>query len=816
MDKIKKERLAGVDWSAPLPLLPLRDMVVFPGTVAPLFVGRPKSIEALDHAFENGRVIMLATQKNAKVDEPKADGIYKVGCVTEILQVLRLPDGTVKALVEGIDRARIKEYVDGGKFFRVIVERIETKKKINASTTALLRAAQSLFERYVKLNPVISKDVARGLSGIDHADSFADAAASHLISDTTKKQEILGTINIKTRLELLVSKLQEEIDILAIENRVRGRVKKQMEKSQRDYYLTEQMKAIQKELGRSEGDKTELEELREKIDVSGMPGDIHKKAVKELGRLEQMPPMSAEGTVIRNYLDWLLDVPWKKRTRDKLDIKQALRILNEDHYGLDEVKERILEYLSVLKLVNKMKGPILCFCGPPGVGKTSLGKSIARAMSRKFVRFSLGGMRDEAEIRGHRRTYIGALPGRIIQAMKKAGTKNPVIMLDEIDKLSSDYRGDPSAALLEALDPEQNTAFNDHYLEVDYDLSEVMFITTANMLHTIPRPLQDRMEIITISGYNDSEKEQIAKRFLAPKQIKGHGLEQKSVSFTSDAIIRIIRSYTREAGVRNLEREIARICRKVARKIAEKEEGKAKAKRSLRPKTVINEKTLEQYLGEIKFRDELKEEKSGAGVATGLAWTEVGGVILKIETIILPGKTKFILTGKLGDVMKESAQAALSYIRSRARDFGLAKDFHNKIDIHVHIPEGATPKDGPSAGIALAASIVSALLGVAVRHDLAMTGEITLRGNILTVGGLKEKLLAAQRAGIKTVVIPKENKRDLKEVSENIKKDLEIIALEHMDEALKLALVKSPFKKVKSKSGSKRSRPQESGMSALN
>lgn len=797
-----------------MPLLPLRDMVIFPGTVAPLFVGRPKSIEALDHAFENGRIIMLATQKNAKADVPKADGIYKVGCVTEILQVLRLPDGTVKALVEGLGRARIKEYVNGGKFFNVIVERIESKKKINAATTALLRAAQSLFERYVKLNPVISKDVARGLSGIDHADSFADAAASHLISDTTKKQEILGTVDIKIRLELLVNKLQEEIEILAIENRVRGRVKKQMEKSQRDYYLTEQMKAIQKELGRLEGDKTELEELREKIDASGMPNDVHEKAVKELGRLEQMPPMSAEGTVVRNYLDWLLDVPWKKRTRDKLDIKQARRILDEDHHGLNEVKERILEYLSVLKLVKKMKGPILCFCGPPGVGKTSLGKSIARAMSRKFARFSLGGMRDEAEIRGHRRTYIGALPGRLIQAMKKAGTKNPVIMLDEIDKLSSDYRGDPSSALLEALDPEQNTAFNDHYLEVDYDLSEVMFITTANMLHTIPRPLQDRMEIITISGYTDSEKEQIAKKFLAPKQIKGHGLGKTTVSLTTDAILRIIRNYTREAGVRSLEREIAKICRKVAHKIAEKEVGKGK--QVSRPKTVVNAKALEEYLGEIKFRDELMEEKSGAGVATGLAWTEVGGVILKIETIIVPGKTKFILTGKLGDVMKESAQAALSYIRSRAKDFGLAKDFHDKIDIHVHIPEGATPKDGPSAGIALATSIVSALLGIAVRNDLAMTGEITLRGNILTVGGLKEKLLAAQRAGIKTVLIPKQNKRDLKEVSANIKKNLDIVTLEHMDEALRLALLKSPFKKVKSRPGSKRSRPEDSRISTLN
>ena len=794
----KVESIPSFSWDNPVPLLPLRDIVVFPGMVTPLFVGREKSVSALDSAFDGDKFIMLAAQKDAVENDPSADGIYNVGCVSVILQILRLPDGTVKALVEGLERASIKEYLKKKDFFKVRVESIQSEAVLDPEISTLTRAAQSLFDRYMKLNPGISKEIAHSLSIIEDPEAFSDAAAAHLISGADEKQQILEALNVKKRLELLIEKMQEEMEVLKIEKRVRGRVKKQMEKSQRDYYLNEQMKAIQKELGRSDGEKTEFEEINEKIETAGMPKEVKEKALKELTRLEQMPPMSAEGTVVRNYLDWLVDVPWKKRTSDKLDIKMAGKILDDDHYGLEKVKERILEYLSVRKLVKKIKGPILCFVGPPGVGKTSLGKSIAKAMGRKFVRFSLGGIRDEAEIRGHRRTYIGSLPGRIIQSMKKAGTKNPVIMLDEIDKVSSDYRGDPSSALLEALDPEQNTAFNDHYLEVDYDLSEVMFITTANVLHTIPRPLQDRMEIINISGYTDDEKEQIAKKFLFPKQIKEHGLEENAVSLSSEMLQKIISGYTKEAGVRNLERELARLCRKVARKVAEKgDSGKSKKLKKTTEK-VADEKALVGYLGEVKYLSDRKEKKSGAGVATGLAWTEYGGTLLIIETIILEGKTKFILTGKLGDVMKESAQAAFSYIRSRAKEFGLPKGFHSKIDIHIHIPEGAIPKDGPSAGIALATSIVSALLNIPIRHDLAMTGEITLRGQVLPVGGLKEKLLAAQRAGVKQALIPKENERDIKEIPDNILKDLEVIPVEHMDQVLKLALTKTPWKKKRS------------------
>ncbi len=798
------------NWDNPVPLLPLRDIVVFPGMVTPLFVGREKSVSALEDAFEGAKYIMLAAQKDAVVNDPPTDGIYEVGCLSVILQILRLPDGTVKALVEGLERACIKEYMKNDDFFKVQVERIESEASFDTEISTLTKAAQSLFDRYMKLNPGISKEIAHGLSIMEDPESFSDAAAAHLISGASEKQQILEALNVKKRLELLIEKMQEEMEVLKIEKKVRGRVKKQMEKTQRDYYLTEQMKAIQKELGRTDGEKTEFEEINDKIEAAGMPKEVKDKAVKELARLEQMPPMSAEGTVVRNYLDWLVDVPWKKRTKDKLDIKMAAKILDEDHYGLEKVKERILEYLSVRKLVKKIKGPIICFVGPPGVGKTSLGKSIARAMGRKFVRFSLGGIRDEAEIRGHRRTYIGSLPGRIIQSMKKAGTKNPVIMLDEIDKVSSDFRGDPSSALLEALDPEQNTAFNDHYLEVDYDLSEVMFITTANVLHTIPRPLQDRMEIINISGYTDDEKASIAQKFLLPKQLKENGLDEKSVALSEEMLQLIISGYTKEAGVRNLERELARLCRKVARKVAEKS-GKGKSKKTKKTQEkVTDEKTLVEYLGEIKFRSDQKEKKSGSGVATGLAWTQFGGTLLKIETIILEGKTKFILTGKLGEVMKESAQAAFSYIRSRAKDFGLSKGFHNKIDIHIHIPEGAIPKDGPSAGITLATSIVSSLLNIPVRHDLAMTGEITLRGQVLPIGGLKEKLLAAHRAGVRQVLIPKENERDIKEIPDNVKKDLKITPVEHLDEVLKLALTKSPWKKngPGSKSTTKQKKPE--------
>ena len=793
---MKKDRIQSVSFDKPIALMPLRDIVFFPGMVAPLFVGRQKSVSALDTVFKGTKIIMLATQKDAKVNDPEIDDIYNVGCLAEVLQILRLPDGTVKVLVEGIKRAKIKGFIDNKKFYEVTLEPFELNKKNDPKVTAIARTVSSLFEKYVKLNTSLSKETIQNLPEMKNFDNLADSVSTHLVTSVEDKQQILEATSLHKRMSILMEKLNQEIEVLRLEKRVRGRVQKQMEKSQRDYYLTEQMKAIQKELGNaSDGEKTEGEEIKEKILNAGMPTEIKDKALKELSRLEQMPPMSSEGTVVRNYLDWLLDTPWKKRTRDKLDMKEAASILDADHYGLEKVKDRILEYLAVRKLVKKMKGPILCFVGPPGVGKTSLGKSIAKSMGRKFVRFSLGGLRDEAEIRGHRRTYIGALPGRIIQAMKKAGTKNPVIMLDEIDKVTSDFRGDPSSALLEALDPEQNTAFNDHYLEVDYDLSEVMFITTANVLHTIPRPLQDRMEILSISGYTDDEKKKIGSQFLLPKQLKAHGLSDKSVQIPSDIIGRIIRNYTREAGVRNLERSLGAIMRKVARDVAEKLDNKKIDSKKRSRKIVVDKKALVKYLGEIKYKDEEKEKINAIGVTTGLAFTELGGAIMKIETMILEGKTKFILTGKLGDVMKESAQAALSYIRVRAKDFGLAKGFHDKIDIHIHIPEGAIPKDGPSAGITLATSIVSALVNISAKHDVAMTGEITLRGQVLPIGGLKEKLLAAVRAGISTVLVPMENKRDLNEIPNTIVKKLKIIFVEHMDDVLLHALIKSPWKK---------------------
>ncbi|VAX24776.1 ATP-dependent protease La Type I [hydrothermal vent metagenome] len=784
------------------PLLPLRDIVIFPGMIAPLFVGRPKSIKALDMIFKKDKLLILATQKDSSINEPGAGDLYDMGCIAEVTQILRLPDGAVKALIEGKDRAKINKFEDLDDVMMVDVTTIDDEIEEDKDLKALMRTAKSSFERYAKLNHQIPNEVALMLSSMKNPGLFADTIAANLVAMTDEKQKFLEMVDIKLRLEKLVAKIHSEIELLQIERRVRSRVKKQMERSQRDYYLNEQMKAIQKELGKSDSSKSEMDELRGKIAAAGMPKDIEKRALKELGKLEQMPPMSAEGTVSRNYIDWLVEAPWNKRTRDKLSIKGAGKILDEDHYGLSKVKERILEYLSVRKLVKRMKGPVLCFVGPPGVGKTSLGKSIARAMGRKFVRFSLGGIRDEAEIRGHRRTYIGSMPGRIIQSMKKAGVKNPVIMLDEIDKIASDFRGDPASALLEALDPEQNYQFNDHYLEVDYDLSEVMFITTANVLHTIPRPLQDRMEVIHISGYTDDEKEVIARRFLLPKQEKEHGLPEGFIKLAAESLRKVIRNYTRESGVRNLERELANICRKLARKMAE-----TKSKKPQAPKVSINTDDLTNLIGEIKYRDDIAGRQSAQGVVNGLAWTEVGGSLLKVETTIMDGKGKFILTGKLGDVMKESAQAALSYIRSRAKDFGLAKGFHNKIDIHIHIPEGAIPKDGPSAGITLATAMTSALLKIPVRHDVAMTGEITLLGEALPIGGLKEKMLAAKRAGIKIILIPKENERDLKEIPENLQKGLEIITVKNMDDVLAHALVKSPLKKRKSAKKTKRKAP---------
>ncbi|MBI5814171.1 MAG: endopeptidase La [Nitrospinae bacterium] len=783
-----------INWDETVPMLPLRDIVVFPGMTAPLFVGRKKSIAALDHAFTTpSRHIMLASQKDAALDDPSQKDINKVGCVAEVSQILRLPDGAIKALIIGKKRGRILEFVKGENHLLVKCEPLAETSAGPEQASAALSLAKTLFDKYSKLNQNVPREAVDALKGMDDAGQFADAVAANVIPRIEDRQKALEALDVKSRLELLISSLQEEIEILQLERKVRNQVKKQMEKSQRDYYLTEQMKAIQKELGKGDGERGEFAELKDKILKAKMPKEVEKKALKELSKLEQMPPMSAEGTVSRNYIDWLVDVPWSATTQDKLDIAEAAKILDEDHYGLDKVKERILEYLSVRKLVEKMKGPILCFAGPPGVGKTSLGKSIARAMGRKFVRFSLGGVRDEAEIRGHRRTYIGSLPGRIIQSMKKAGTKNPVLMLDEIDKVASDYRGDPAAALLEALDPEQNVAFNDHYLEVDYDLSEVMFITTANALHTIPRPLMDRMEVISIPGYTDGEKENIATKYLIPKQVAEHGLAKDSLAISPEALRKIIRNHTRESGVRNLERELAAVCRKAARKTAEKAGGGKSGTKAR--KIEVTAQNLVDYLGEIKFRDELKEAKSGTGVATGLAWTELGGAMLKIETTIMDGKGKFILTGKLGDVMKESAHAALSYIRSRGKEFGLKKGFQEKIDIHIHIPEGATPKEGPSAGVTLAVSMVSALLNIPVSNEVAMTGEITLRGQVLAIGGLREKLLAANRAGVKTVLIPEENEKDLKDVPANVKQGLSIAVVKNMDEVIKLALTSSPWKK---------------------
>ncbi|OGW05977.1 MAG: endopeptidase La [Nitrospinae bacterium RIFCSPLOWO2_02_39_17] len=772
-----------------LPLIPLRDIVVFPHMVVPLFVGREKSIRGLENALLQEKGIVLAAQKKSKTNDPAPADIYETGTVAEILQILRLSDGTVKVLVEGLSRVKIDSFLENSSFLEVKIIFPEKKIEISQEVEALMRSLYGLFEEYVKLGQKIPLEILMLLQNINEPGHLSDAISSHLSMKALDKQKLLEITSPVDRLEELYKIIESEIEILKIERRVRGRVKKQMEQSQREYYLQEQMKAIQKELGKHNEFKSEIEELKERIKKAKMPEESHKKVLKEIKRLEMMPPMSAEGTVVRNYIDWLVDLPWVVRTKDKLNIKEAEKILNKDHYGLEKVKERVLEYLAVRQLVKKMKGPILCLVGPPGVGKTSLGKSIARAMGRKFVRVSLGGVRDEAEIRGHRRTYIGALPGRIIQSVKRAETKNPVFMLDEIDKMSMDFRGDPSAALLEVLDPEQNHAFNDHYIEVDFDLSEVMFITTANVLHTIPRPLLDRMEVLRMPGYTEDEKVNIAKLFLIPKNIKEHGLKEDYVQFSDRTIEKIIRHYTKEAGVRNLEREIANICRKVAKKVATK---KAAAKKGDKKANIISSDSLSKYLGVPLYRVSKKEERSEVGLATGLAWTEVGGEILTTEVTIMDGRGKLTITGQLGDVMQESAQAALSYVRSRAKEMGLNKNFYQKIDIHIHIPEGAIPKDGPSAGITMATTLVSAITKRAVKRDIAMTGEITLRGKVLPVGGIKEKLLAAHRGEIYNIVLPRENERDLKDIPANIRKVLKINLVENMDEVLKIALEEPP------------------------
>jgi ATP-dependent Lon protease len=760
-----------------LPMMPIRDVVIFPYMMTPFVVGRETSIRALEEALAGDKRIFLATQHDAAVDEPKPNEIYQVGTISNIVQSLKLPDGNIKVLVEGLERGKILKVSTDEGYFRATVKTAAYRTVTTPSLEQLVQRVTSLFEQYVKLSQSLNYDTIIAAVKVDEIGKFTDTIAANLSVSLEERQELLEIFDPVDRLTRLADILDIEIEKLNVDRTIQGRVKRQMERAQREYYLNEKIRAIQKELGRSE--KNDIDELKKKIENSGMTKDARDKAEAELKRLEMMPPMSAESTVSRNYLDWLLAMPWKKRTTEIRDIRRAEKILEEDHYGLEKIKERILEFLAVRQLVKNPRGSILCFVGPPGVGKTSLGRSIARATGRKFIRLSLGGVRDEAEIRGHRRTYIGALPGQIIQMMKKAGTVNPVLLLDEVDKMSMDFRGDPSAALLEVLDPEQNHMFMDHYLDVEYDLSKVFFITTANVTHSIPQPLQDRMEILRLSGYTEQEKLEIAKRFLVRKQRDATGLKPDNLSFTDEAIVRIIRGYTREAGVRNLEREIANICRKVARKVVM--EGK-------RLQLTIGHDDLPEYLGVIKFRDTKSEEKSEVGLATGLAWTEVGGQILNIEATIMPGKGKLLLTGKLGEVMQESGQAAISYVRSRAALLGLSADFYRHVDIHIHIPEISIPKDGPSAGITLATAVVSALTKIPVKRDIAMTGEITLRGKVLPIGGVKEKLLAAHRGGSQTVVLPRDNEKDLAEIPANIQEELAIRFVETMDEVLNLAL----------------------------
>jgi ATP-dependent Lon protease len=765
--------------SSLFPVLPLRDIVVFPHMIVPLFVGREKSIHALEEVMKDDKQILLVAQKNAGQDDPGQDDIYRVGTVSSVLQLLKLPDGTVKVLVEGNARAEIKSFIDNPRFFQVHAEVLPESDSDPREVEALARAVVTQFEQYVKLNKKVPPEVLVSLSQIEDPGKLADTVAAHLSLKIAEKQELLETGTLTERLERLYAFMEGEISVLQVEKRIRSRVKRQMEKTQREYYLNEQMKAIQKELGELEEGKDELSELEERIKKTKLSKEAREKATAEMKKLRSMSPMSAEATVVRNYLDWVLSLPWKKRTKVSKDIKQAQAILDADHYGLEKVKERIIEYLAVQQRVDKMKGPILCLVGPPGVGKTSLGKSLAKATGRNFIRFSLGGVRDEAEIRGHRRTYIGSLPGKIIQQMKKAKSSNPLFMLDEIDKMGADFRGDPSSALLEVLDPEQNHNFNDHYLEVDYDLSDVMFVCTANTLR-MPQPLLDRMELIRLAGYTEDEKVEIAKRHLIPKQRKDHGLKDEEWSITDEALLDLVRYFTREAGVRSLEREIANLARKSVKEIVGGEKKAVK----------VTRRNLDHYAGVRKFRFGEAELDDLVGCVTGLAWTEVGGELLTIESVTVPGKGKMTITGKLGDVMQESIQAARSYVRSRARDFGIRPDIFDKMDIHVHVPEGATPKDGPSAGVAMVTSIVSVLTKIPVKATVAMTGEVTLRGRVLPIGGLKEKLLAALRGGLKTVLIPKDNAKDLAEIPDNVKKGLEIIPVATVDEVLKLALAR--------------------------
>ena len=764
-----------------LPLLPLRDVVVFPHMVIPLFVGRPKSIKALETSMESGKHILLVAQKTAAQDDPTPDDLYDTGSVATVLQMLKLPDGTVKVLVEGNNRARVLSVVDTGTHLSAQARVLPPEGEELVEVEAMRRALLTQFDQYVKLNKKIPPEILTSLSGIDEGGRLADTIVAHLPLKLEQKQEVLEMIGVNKRLEHLLGLLEGELDILQVEKRIRGRVKRQMEKSQREYYLNEQVKAIQKELGDIE-EGAELEELEKRIKAASMSKEAEAKALGELKKLRMMSPMSAEATVIRSYIEAMVGLPWKKRTKISRDLAKAERILDEDHYGLDRVKERILEYLAVQQRVDKVKAPILCLVGPPGVGKTSLGQSIARATNRKFVRMALGGVRDESEIRGHRRTYIGSMPGKILQSLTKIGVRNPLFLLDEVDKMGQDFRGDPAAALLEVLDPEQNHTFQDHYIEVEYDLSDVMFVATANSLN-LPAPLLDRMEVIRLSGYTEDEKINIAERYLVPKQLKVNGIKDSELSIAESALRDIVRYYTREAGVRSLEREISKICRKAVKALLLKKQ---------KAKTMVTSRNLEKYLGVRRYSFGIAEQNNQVGQVTGLAWTEVGGELLTIEAAVMPGKGNTIRTGSLGDVMKESVEAARSVVRSRARRLGIRDDVFDKTDIHVHMPEGATPKDGPSAGIAITTALVSALTGIAVRPDVAMTGEITLRGEVLAIGGLKEKLLAAHRGGIKTVMIPEENVKDLAEIPDNVKNRLEIVPVKWIDKVLEVALERQP------------------------
>ncbi len=762
-----------------LPLLPLRDIVVFPSMVIPLFVGRDKSISALNEAMKEDKKIILVTQKNSEVDDPKKNDVFTYGCESNILQLLKLPDGTVKVLVEGQKRVKITDFKDDPKFILCTFESFDDQIDKNEDLNILAGTALKRLEKLTSINKKISSETISNIRELKDPSKIADNIASHLNTTISEKQQIFETSDVKKRLNTIVKIMDNEASIIGVEKRIRGRVKTQMEKTQREYYLNEQLKAIQKELGEIEDGKDENSNLNKLILKAKMPKEVQKKCMSELKKLRNMSPMSAEATVVRNYLDWMIDLPWHKKDKVEIDLNKALKTLDEDHFGLEKVKERIIEFLAVQKRMEKIKGPILCLVGPPGVGKTSLGKSIAKATNRQFVRMSLGGIRDEAEVRGHRRTYIGSLPGKIIQMMKKAGTKNPLFLLDEIDKVGNDYRGDPSSALLEALDPEQNTSFNDHYLEVDYDLSDVMFVTTANTLNILP-PLLDRMEVIRIPGYTEDEKINIAGKFLLPKSIKENGVKKGEMEISDGTIKEIIRNYTRESGVRNLEREIFKVSRKVVKKVVNSEETKVK----------INEKNLPDYLGIKKYKFGELENIDKVGIVTGLAWTEFGGEILKIETVNMPGKGRMQITGKLGDVMQESVKAAKSYVRSKSLDFGIIPPIFEKKDFHIHVPEGATPKDGPSAGIGMVTSIVSCITKIPVRRELAMTGEVTITGQVLPIGGLKEKLLAAHRAGIKEVLIPKENEKDLTDIPKKVKEDIKITTVEIVEDVLKIALTK--------------------------